>query len=57
MPVTGSNARDNAAGLSAQSRELWRASLRYRRLADALAANGRVESAPVATPAAPTADR
>ncbi len=58
MSVTGSNAPDRPAGLSPHARELWRASLRYRRLADALAANGRMDSkSQAAAAAAPSADR
>jgi hypothetical protein len=58
VPVTGSNAPDCPAGLSPHARELWRASLRYRRLADALAANGSANATPdAAAPTAPTADR
>lgn len=58
MSVTGSSAPDCDVGLSAHARELWRASLRYRRFADALAANGMAGPAPeAATAAAPSADR
>lgn len=41
--MTPPNAPRSTAGLSAHSRDLWRASLRYRLLADALAAGSTVE--------------
>ena len=43
MPMTPPDAPPSNAGLSAHARDLWRASRRYRLLADALAAGSKVE--------------
>ena len=39
MSVTTQTARPAPAGLSSSTQELWLAALRYRRVADAIAAN------------------